>query len=338
LFIFTGKIGYLDIYSVKLFFKKLVQVIKTITMTLNNRKILIPVDFRKPSEKALHYSAYMAQKMHADLVLLHILDTPGLLDQFFSSTDYLVKITDEAKEKLLGLAGLVKNDAPGVNVTTRVEMGRPYRKILEVADELNVHMIILGENHQGGDPEDDLGTTVYHVTLKAKVPVLTFKGDTSKMKENIIVPLDLTKQTHEQLSAALFYGKEYGATIHLVSVLVGGISKRESRIYKKLGEARETFEMNGLECKMKLYDRSEEPPFMKVLEYADEVDGGIIFVMTHQEGYTYDNYIGAFAHHIMNLSKVPVLSLTAVSDKLDFSPVFKTLIDPIGVFKKSKIK
>ena len=307
-------------------------------MALNNRKILIPVDFREPSEKALHYAAYMAKKVQSELILLHILDTPGLLDQFFSATDHLVKIADEAKDKLYGFAALVKKDAPGVTVSTRIEMGRPYRKILEVADELNAQMIILGENHQGGDPEDDLGTTVYHVTQKAKVPVLTYKGDTSKMKENIIVPLDPTKQTHEQLSAALFYGKEYGATIHLVSVLVGGIFKRESRIYKKLGEARETFEMNGLECKMKLYDRSEEPPFMKVLEYVDEVEGGIIFVMTHQEGYTYDNYIGAFAHHIMNLSKVPVLSLTAVSDKLDFAPVFKTLIDPMGVFKKSKIK
>ena len=307
-------------------------------MALNNRKILIPVDFREPSEKALHYAAYMAKKVQSELFLLHILDTPGLLDQFFSSTDHLVKISDEAKDKLHDFAALVKKDAPGVTVSTRIEMGRPYRKILEVADELNAQMIILGENHQGGDPEDDLGTTVYHVTQKAKVPVLTYKGDTSKMKENIIVPLDPTKQTHEQLSAALFYGKEYGATIHLVSVLVGGIFKRESRIYKKLGEARETFEMNGLECKMKLYDRSEEPPFMKVLEYVDEVEGGIIFVMTHQEGYTYDNYIGAFAHHIMNLSKVPVLSLTAVSDKLDFAPVFKTLIDPMGVFKKSKIK
>jgi nucleotide-binding universal stress UspA family protein len=302
-------------------------------MSVNKRKILIPVDFKLPSEKALHYAGYVARKMHSDLVLLHILDTPGLLAQFFSSTEHLVKITDEAKEKLLGLAEFVKKDAPGVVTYTRVEMGKPYRKILEVADELKAQMIILGENHQGGDPEDELGTTVYHVTLKAKVPVLTYKGDTSKMKDNIIVPLDLTKQTREQLSAALFYGKEYGATIHLVSALVGGISKKESRIYKKLGDARETFEMNGLECKMKLFDRSEEPPFMKVLEYVEEVDGGIIFVMTHQEGYTHDNYIGAFAHHIMNLSKVPVLSLTSLSDKLDYSPVFKTLIDPIGVFK-----
>ena len=302
-------------------------------MTGDNRKILVPIDFKNPSIQALHYAGYMAAKTHAQLVLLHILDTPGLLEQFFSATDYLVKITDQAKEKLLELAAEIKNVSAGVNSTTRVEMGKPYQKILEVAAEQHVQMIILGENHHSGDPEDELGTTVYHVTLKSKVPVLTYKGDTSRMKENIVVPLDLTKQTREQLAAALYYGKEYNAKVHLVSALVGGIAMKESRIYKKLREARETFEMNGLQCEMKLFDRSEVPPFKRILEYAEKVEAGMIFVMTHQEGYTHDNYIGAFAHHIMNQSNVPVLSLTSVKDNVDYSGVFKTFLDPVGVFK-----
>jgi hypothetical protein len=61
--------------------------------------------------------------------------------------------------------------------------------------------------------------------------------------------------------------------------------------------------------------------------------------MTHQEGFTHDNYIGAFAHHIMNLSKISILSITSVSKNLDFEPFFKELIDPLGVLvKKSKAK
>jgi nucleotide-binding universal stress UspA family protein len=167
--------------------------------------------------------------------------------------------------------------------------------------------------------------------LKSKVPVLTLKGEISRMKDKIVVPLDLTKKTHEQLSAALFYGLEYNAEIHLVSALVGGIEKVESRIYKKLKEAKEVLEKNGVKCKMKLYKRSEIPPFKRILQYADDVDAGMILLMTHQEGYTYDNYIGAFAHHIMNLSKVSILSITSVSNNLDFAPFFKVLVDPVGV-------
>jgi nucleotide-binding universal stress UspA family protein len=301
------------------------------------KKILVPVDFNESSVQAVKYAAGLARKVGAEILLFNIIYTPGLLAQFFLDGDNLVKITEQAKEKLIQLADSVKSENADIEVNTRVERGKPYEKILSVSKEWGANMVILGENHQCGNPEDELGTTVYHVTLKSKVPVLTIKGKTSGMKDNIVVPLDLTKKTNEQLSAALYYGLEYGAVIHLVSVLAGGIKKKESRIYKKMEEARKTLELNGVVCKMKLYKRSETPAFKKVLEYADKNDAGMILLMTHQEGYTHDNYIGAFAHHIMNLSKISVLSITSVSNNLDFAPFFRALIDPVGVLiNKSK--
>jgi nucleotide-binding universal stress UspA family protein len=295
------------------------------------KKVLVPVDFNEPSVQAVNYAGSLAEKVNAEVFLLHVIYTPGLLAQFFSDSDNLVKITEQSKEKLVQLAGILKDKYPGIIVNTGVESGKPYEKILNKSEEWGAGMVILGENHQCGNPEDELGTTVYHVTLKSKVPVMTIKGNISGMMENIVVPLDLTKKTNEQLSAALYYGLEYNAVIHLISVLAGGIKKKKSRIYKKLKEAKETLELNGVHCKMKLYKRSEIQPFKRVLEYADAVDAGMILLMTHQEGYTYDNYIGAFAHHIMNLSKVSVLSITSVSNNHDFAPFFKALVDPIGV-------
>jgi hypothetical protein len=68
-----------------------------------------------------------------------------------------------------------------------------------------------------------------------------------------------------------------------------------------------------------------------VLEYAREIDASMILVMTHQEGYTHDNYIGAFAHHIINHSEVPVLSLTSSATSMNFRKLFKGVVDPIGI-------
>ena len=299
--------------------------------------ILVPVDFQEPSVKAVHYGCKMAEKFNSDLALLYVIDTPGILAQFFSSGEDLVRVTDKAKEKLFELVESLKIKGVTIEISTRVDRGKPYQKILEVAKEIRAFMIILGENHQCGNADDDLGTTVYHVTLKSKVPVLTLKGDTSILKERIVVPLDHTKKTDDQLACTLFYGLTQSAKIFLVSSLVGGIEKKESRIYTKLKDARKFLKKNGLDCEMKLFDRSDTPPFMRVLEYAEEVDAGMILIMTHQEGYTYDNYIGAFAHHILNLSKISVLTLTSLSDNMDFEPFFRAIVDPIGVFQnKSK--
>jgi nucleotide-binding universal stress UspA family protein len=299
------------------------------------KSILVPVDFREPSVRAVKFAYRLSERFNGELLLLNVLETPGLLSDFFASGDHLVKITDQAKDRLNELAGSIRQDNSTVRISTKVERGKTYDKILEVAESVQARFIILGENHQGEGMQQDLGSTVYHVTLKSPVPVLTLKGNAEKLGDKFVVPLDLTKETSKQISNALLYGLNYGAKIYLVSALIGGIKMKDSRIYKKLKQTKMTLEENGVGCEMKLFERSEIPPFSRVIEYAEEIQAGMILVMTHQEGYTYDNYIGAFAHHIINRSKVPVLSLTSSAADLNLSQLMKGIVDPVGLlFKK----
>lgn len=298
------------------------------------KNILVPVDFKDSSVKAVKYAYNLAEKLKGELVLLNVIETPGLLADFFSSGDNLVKITHQTKEKLRELINsVIKVDSP-IKISSKVVRGNPYQKILKVAEEINARLIILGENHQGSEMEKELGSTVYHVTLRSPIPVLTLKGNIEKMNDLVVVPLDLTKQTRKQLYSALAYGLNYGAKIHLVSSLFGGIKIRDSRIYRKLRRAKKILVENGVECHTKLYSRSKIPPFTRVIEYAKEINAGMILVMTHQEGYTFDNYIGAFSHHILNNSEVPVLSLTSSATDWDFTHFLKNIIDPADIYEK----
>ncbi len=297
------------------------------------KNILVPVDFDAPSLNALKYAYHFAKNLNGELILLSVIETPGLLADFFSSGDSLVKLTNQYKEKLYESSEPYQKKGD-VKISTRVERGKSYRKILEVADESNARLIILGENHQKDSPDQELGSTVYHITLKSPIPVLTLKGDAESMKDKIVVPLDLTRQTRKQLFSAMVYGLNYDAEIYLVSALVGGIKMKDSRIHNKLVKAKQLLQENGVKTHVKLFERSETPPFRRVIEYADEISAGMILLMTHQEGYTYDNYIGAFAHHIINKSKVPVLSLTSSATREDFEKMFKGFVDPVGMLTK----
>lgn len=303
-------------------------------MIKDYKSILVPVDFNAPSISAAEYAAQLANQQKGKIILLNVIETPGFLMDFFSSGDELVSITNQAKDKLIKLGNSLQKQWPDIKINTRVERGKPYLKILEAVENSKIRMIVLGENHNSEEPNAELGTTVYHVTLKAPVPVMTIKGTPFKNKHKILVPLDLTKETHKNLKAALLYGKNYDSEIFLVSALIGGIKISESRIYKKLKEAEKFLTLNGIKSHIKVFDISDIPPFMRVLQYAAEVEADMIIVLTHQEGYSYDNYIGAFAHHIINISKIPVLSLTASATNIDYSQYFKTLVDPIGILKK----
>jgi nucleotide-binding universal stress UspA family protein len=296
--------------------------------------ILVPVDFNEPSLKATQYAAQLAGSQNGEVILMNVFETPGMLMEFFSSGDELVKITNLAKDKLQELANSLQKNWPNVKFGTIVERGKPYIKILEAAQNPEIKMIVLGENHDSNEPETELGTTVYHVTLKSPVPVLTIKGAPSKWKNKIVLPLDLTREIQKQLKTAMLYAKNYDAEIHLVSALIGGIKVKESRIYKKLIEAEKELKANNIKTRVKLFEVSKVPPFMRVLQYSEDIEADMIIVLTHQEGYTYDNYIGAFAHQIINLSKMPVLSLTATAIDFYFEQYLKRFLDPLGFTEK----
>jgi nucleotide-binding universal stress UspA family protein len=296
--------------------------------------ILVPVDFNEPSLKATQYAAQLAGSQNGEVILMNVFETPGMLMEFFSSGDELVKITNQVKDKLQELANSLQKNWPNVKFGTIVERGKPYIKILEAAQNPEIKMVVLGENHDSNEPDTELGTTVYHVTLKSPVPVLTIKGTPSKWNNKIVLPLDLTREIQKQLKAAMLYAKNYDAEIHLVSALIGGIKISESRIHKKLKEAEKELKANNIKTKVKLFEVSKVPPFMRVLQYSEEIEADMIIVLTHQEGYTYDNYIGAFAHQIINLSKMPVLSLTATAIDFYFEQYLKRFLDPLGFTEK----
>jgi nucleotide-binding universal stress UspA family protein len=267
------------------------------------------------------------------VVLLNVIEIPGILFDFFSSSDELVKIINLTKDKLNEFASPIKEKWPAVKITTRIERGKPYAKILELAENEPVRLIILGENHENEERMAELGTTVYHVTLKSPVPVLTLKGTPSRINHKIVLPLDLTREIQKQLKAAEVYANNYDSEIHLVSALIGGIKIRDSRIYKKLTDAEKELKANNIKTKVKLFEVSKVPPYMRVLQYSEEIGADMIIILTHQEGYTYDNYIGAFAHQIINLSKMPVLSLTASAVNFYFDHYLKNIVDPLGISK-----
>ena len=303
-------------------------------MRKDKKFILVPVDFKEPSERAASYAVKLARRLHSEVFLLNIIETPGMLSKFFESGNLLVKVTDQAKEQLQKMTTRLSGIDPEVKVHSRVARGKPYDRILHVAGEIDARMIILGENHEGDEAQKDLGSTVYHVTLKSPVPVLTLKGGAQELGQTIIVPLDLTQDNKKQLFSALVYGLNYGAKIHLVSSLIPGVKVSQSLIYKKMRKAKQALEQNGVETEIQIFEKNHLPSYQLVLNYADQIQGGMILLMTHKEGYNYDNYIGAFAHHLINRSSIPVLSLTASATNFNFRELMKTFVDPVGIFSR----
>jgi nucleotide-binding universal stress UspA family protein len=303
-------------------------------MKAGRKQILVPYDFSGESEMALSNTISIARFLKGNIILLYVIEKGDFISQLFQSDTRLNEIENEARKKLDKIA-LDTTNSTGVHVSGVIKFGKVYEKILEAAKEHNARFIILGKRANRENEKRLLGSKITRVVREADTPVITMKGtDKNPIKyKKILVPIDLTKRTREKLFNAIAFGTHYDATIQLVSVLMGGIKARESRIYKKLQKIEQIIKENGVKCTVEILERSGKPIHKAVLDYSKEVNSDMIMVMTHKESVINDSYIGAVAYEIINESDIPVISFNALAARADEDTIFRPMVDPLGIWK-----
>src|SRR5512145_2831345 len=104
---------------------------------MNIQRILAPTDFSELSKQGLSSALELADAFGAKLLLLHVVEPPpypveGVMPSHLGAT----MLDDLERQASRELAQMLP-ETPGrkVEVTRRVVVGIPYRKIVEVAEE-----------------------------------------------------------------------------------------------------------------------------------------------------------------------------------------------------------
>jgi len=141
-------------------------------------RILCAVDFSDCSLKALHYAMSIAQEADAHLTVLHVMDLPLEVHEFYAGdSDVLRDYTAGAREERLAQLRTVVPDAVRAYCTVETVMaeGKPSREILRVATEQQSNLIVIGIHGRGAADLLLFGSTVQHVVRAAACPVLTLR-------------------------------------------------------------------------------------------------------------------------------------------------------------------
>ena len=287
---------------------------------MEKHKIIVGYDFQDLSHAALKQAYGLAEFVNSGILLVLVMndDLLTLSDVFHNehSDNMKKKITDAMQREIAGRLQKFAAQASaesGVQVDYRIETGKIYEKLLAIAKENRARFIMMGrtakEIHKG-----QFGSNTMRVVQEAPCPVITIPNVMcDKTFKNIVLPIDLTKQTREEVFNAISFGIFFDATIHLVSVIMGGISARKSRIYKKMQGMKKMIEENGVRCTDKLFKKSHLAIHEVVLDYAKDIQADALMIMTHQEIISSDKYIGAVAHQIIKESPMQVISLTSAA-------------------------
>lgn len=271
--------------------------------------IIVPVDFSEQSLIALKQSYNITRFSKAELLLVYVIDEDFLetLEHLFKDQAYEDPVRDQAKQRLDKLAREVEKET-GIPVNTTIRKGKIYEEIVKVANEVNAAFIVMGTHGALGIKKKFIGSNAARVIKEAHCPVITIKGkEHHRGCEKILLPLDLTKETKEKVVKAVELARFFNSTIYVLSILESDDEFISARLTRQMEQVKSYIDQYNIPVKTEVIRADDVPA--TVIEYSRKIDADLIVIMTQQEVYWVEMFMGFAAQEIINSSEIPVLCI-----------------------------
>lgn len=263
--------------------------------TRSVQRILVPIDFSDYSVNACRYAIGLAEKLNAEIKLMHVYYNPVVNSMPLTDTYYYQVNMDEiireievrAKENMEKFYGDLKEKIEvekiqGVKLDYYLVRGIASDEIIEKSKEYKPDVIIIGTRGQGEKENDLIGSVTSKIIEDAKVPVLVIPEDSlyeGISTVNIMYATDFEESDFAALKKLMYIMSPL--EIRLFCAHIGSLE----------GHAWDKAKMNGLKEKLfSLYpdyeiecSLIEEEDFLKGIQsFIREKNIDIISLVTHK--------------------------------------------------------
>ncbi|MFP3950936.1 MAG: universal stress protein [Candidatus Bathyarchaeia archaeon] len=150
-------------------------------------RILVAFDGSDPSKHALTHAVEVAKKFEADVKIISVVPRvmmPVFPDEGFGAApisaaqefgEYQEKMTEFYKNALEEAKSSIAENAPELEIETVLKEGRPSSTIVEVAEDYDADLIVIGSRGLGGITGWILGSTSRRVVESCTTPILVVK-------------------------------------------------------------------------------------------------------------------------------------------------------------------
>ena len=194
-------------------------------VSVSVKKILLATNFSSASEKAASYARALARRFSSTVEIAHVFD-PSIVTSYEEAIIGLMvkerrQISNENLERL-------RDDfsASGIDTrTTSLEGHRSSARLLKVAQEHEVDLIVAGTQSKSGVERLILGSTAEQLIRSAKCPVLTVgpnakhPGDAPLVFQRIVYATDFSPEAVKAAVYALSFAQDSGAHLYFCYVL-----------------------------------------------------------------------------------------------------------------------
>ena len=241
----------------------------------NVQKILVPIDFSDYSVNACRYAIGLAERLNADIKLLHVYYNPIINSMPLTDTYYYQVNMDEiireievrAKENMESfyndlMEKIERDNIEGVKLDYELISGIASDEIISKSEEYQPEVIIIGTRGRGERENDLIGSVTAKIIENAQTPVLVIPEDSIYQgiaTINIMYATDFDESDYQALRKLMSITAPFDIRLHCVHV-----GTHDSNLWDKVkmdslkGKLKEQYSDYDIECAI-----IEEEDFLK---------------------------------------------------------------------------
>ncbi len=273
-----------------------------------NNNILVPTDFSEVADCAVKHAINVAKAYNNEITLIYIIEESFFGSLFSKSQSAIMK--DAIKTKLEVLAEGIRNSSK-IKINTRIESGKVYKTIAEIANKDQYDSIIMG-SHGASGLEQVVGSNASRTIQYAEVPVVVVKNISVDEKgyKKIVMPFDLTIESKQKLNWGISVAKKFNSEIHIVFSEESD-EYLNKKLKNNLARIKVALEENNVKYVMYEFKDGILDNFAnEVHNYAKIIDADLIVAMTHMEKGISEFIIGTLTQQLVNKAeKVAVMCI-----------------------------
>ena len=262
------------------------------------KRILVPTDFTKVSDTAIEHALLVAGTIDAGILILHVIDNK--------------KQIAEARLKLNALQERIATES-SIEIETMVRIGSIFEDIDKVAIEQGASLIIMGTHGLRG-MQFLTGGRALKIVTESSVPFIVVQERTIRSHgyHNLIVPLDLHKETKQKLSLVADMAKYFGCEVHFISP--GETDEfLKNQLERNILFAEQYLGERGISYKVEITDRKSDGFVKDLLKYSASVDADLICIMNFHDNSLMSVFSSSYEQQLItNEAQIPVLCVNPV--------------------------
>ena len=287
------------------------------TTAITLKRLLFATDFSAASDTAFEYARSIAERYHAQMYVVHVIDLDAFdLISSESTTEVLKQAHEQARQKIAGM--LTTRGLPSDQFHIVVTHGVVPEALTGIMRQYDIELAVLGTHGRRAFKKLLLGSIAEEVFRVASCAVLTVGPKTAPIAnvrpQHILYPVEFAPDPSDAARYAISLAERYGARLTVMNVaedMPASANKRED-FPMPAGRWIEDHISKSSGLRRRLYfERGFGPAAEAILEFASNAAVDVIVLGVRRQDPTIAAHLpkSDTAYEVVSRAPCPVLTI-----------------------------